>query len=66
MIATQPMRITRILTNKPVGKIVKQGKKGPWQAPVHVATDEVVNAPLQIQDLEGNPVSYNGQIKKDL
>ena len=65
MIATQPMRVKRILTNEPVGKIVKQGKRGPWQADVHVATDEIVNAPLQIQDLEGNPVSYNGQIKKE-
>ena len=65
MIATQPMRVRRVLTNEPVGKIVKQGKKGPWQADVHVATDELVNAPLQIQDLEGNPVSYNGQIKKE-
>jgi hypothetical protein len=65
MIATQPMRVRRVLTDEPVGKIVKQGKKGPWQADVHVATDELVNAPLQIQDLEGNPVSYNGQIKKE-
>jgi len=65
MIATQPMRVKRVLTNEPVGKIVKQGKKGPWQVDVHVATDEIVNAPLQIQDLEGNSVSYNGQIKKE-
>jgi len=65
MIATQPMRIRRVLTNEPVGKIVKQGQRGPWQADVHVATDELVNAPLQIQDLEGNPVSYNGQITKE-
>ena len=65
MIATQPMRVRRILTDTPVGKIEKQGQRGPWHADVHVATDELVNAPLQIQDLEGNPVSYNGQIKKE-
>jgi hypothetical protein len=55
--------------NQPVGQIRKQGisKYGrPYDflADVYEATDEIVQAPLQVEDLEGAPVSYAGRVRR--
>ena len=56
--------------NLPVGQIRKQGTSGrtgkayDFLSDVYEASDEIVQAPLQVEDLEGNPVSYAGRVSR--
>lgn len=56
--------------NLPVGQIRKQGtssrtgKEYDFLSDVYEASDEIVQAPLQVEDLEGNPVSYAGRVSR--
>ena len=65
MVATQPIKVTRFLSEEPVGQVEKTSRKGnKFMADVFEATEEIIQAPLQVTDTEGNVISYQGQVSR--
>jgi hypothetical protein len=65
----QEMTALNAAINQPVGQVRKQGvsqygKPYNFLSDVYEATDEIVQAPLQVEDTEGNPVSYAARVRR--